>query len=245
MKLVKADLLDVRSSGKEIEGAVRIPYDKLKASVYELPKPGEALRVAKVGPDAEDAVQFLHSRGIVVQLEANFTYGQNWDTLRLWNPSPILEQYAHELEGKFLYEPGCGTGRNAVFASAAGARVIAADHLVDAIEKAVQLEAKYWPEGDVHWLEVDVDHHEPPECDVMLWAMYLPQNYKAHLEKVVHGGLLLIELPDGAKEPNQPYSLSIGILMQGLGEGWTLEHKSTMGSKKGSRVLAAIRKAAQ
>jgi SAM-dependent methyltransferase len=76
---------------------------------------------------------------------------------RLWTVNPILEHQIGLSESRgTVLDLGCGQGRDAVWLAANGWRVIAVDHLPDAIERGKDLQARYAPESAIQWEVGDI-----------------------------------------------------------------------------------------
>lgn len=131
------------------EGVV-IPAEELPRRRYELPPPGSPIEVASVGPDTARAMEFLTNGGWLpqpVELVPRNS-GSQW---RLWHPNEFIVQSVAKLRVGTALDLGCGSGRNAIQLASLGWKVVAVDHLADALEIGRTLVASYQLTGSVEW----------------------------------------------------------------------------------------------
>ena len=90
---------------------------------------------------------------------------------RLWEVNPILARLisAKSLPGTAI-DLGCGQGRDAVWLAANGWKVIAVDHLPDAIERGKQLQARYAPDSSIQWEVGDIGEWQSCPSDLTYLA---------------------------------------------------------------------------
>lgn len=119
--------------------------------VHELPPPGAVVRVL-AGEGAELAQAALAEAGriavVVPDAPRSFDPGARY---RLWRPNEWVEETCANLPTGTAADFGCGSGRVAVWLAARGWRVLACDHLPDALDLGRDLLARYAPEGEVVW----------------------------------------------------------------------------------------------
>ncbi len=142
-----APVLDLRDAEEFLRSncadSVNIPFAELPSRMYELPGKGQELRIFHPDPATlMRASAFLRSRGYLVREIPKLELDSSGPTrLRLWRPSPLLEEALELYEG----EPGtaadlaCGSGREAVTLAGRGWQVDAIDVLPDALEQAKAL----------------------------------------------------------------------------------------------------------
>ena len=124
-----------------VPGSVHIPFAELPSRVHELPDRLEPLVL--VGDVPVGTESWLEHRGY--EVTQSLVVSPIIGAARLWSPVPIVERLAsvYDVRGLEVYEPGCGSGRNAVFLAELGANVTACDVLPDAIERATDLQTRY------------------------------------------------------------------------------------------------------
>jgi len=148
-------LLDVRGADEfrrgHAEDAASIPWEELGERTSELPASREApLLVWDSDPTrAEAAAAHLRSRGYVRAAVAPAHRGaparlaSGGAGVRLWSANPFLlaclPSLVEALRGGGAIDLACGSGREAVVLAEAGFRVLAFDHLPDALARAQAL----------------------------------------------------------------------------------------------------------
>jgi tellurite methyltransferase len=160
----KARLLDPRSANESAErpivGAVNIPLAELPDRTHELPSKGETILVAGVA-GATEAVAWLEAHGRTAVEDSDFEYGLS-PAGRLWEPNAFLLSVLPSLEPGTALDLGCGSGRDAVAMASFGWRVIAVDHLPDALEMGRDLERRYLGEHPpIDWRAMDLEKSLP------------------------------------------------------------------------------------
>jgi len=135
-------LLDPRpegaARGQAIRDSVNIPAGELAQRIYELPRKGESVGVARVEPWATEAVEALVALGRLAEFTDGFEYCEEGARGRLWKPNAFLEERLPGRAGSAL-DLACGVGRDAVYLASAGWRVDAVDHLPDALDRGREL----------------------------------------------------------------------------------------------------------
>lgn len=172
-RLVSYRLLDPRLAETARENpilhAVNIPFVELESRMHELPPRDEFIPVAATGEVAEECIAFLNSQGRKAALEPAYQYGEAppYEQGRLWRPNAFLMEQLDSLFPDLPDEPraldiGCGSGRDAVYLAAHGWRVTAIDRLPDALERGIDLEARYAPDAlPIEWIAHDLDDSLP------------------------------------------------------------------------------------
>lgn len=155
-------LLDPRPAAeaatRPVTNAVNIPANEITNRIYELPAPGETVIIANVDDHARNAFDILNTTRRRAELTENWSYASEPPPrdLRLWSPSPFLEEMTAALTPGTALDIGCGTGRDAVFLANRGWNVVAVDILPDALDRARKLEQRYSTnKTPIHWHEAD------------------------------------------------------------------------------------------
>lgn len=134
-------------------------WPDLEARRHELPPRGSSLGV--VG-DPPAWLRETFDVSVVEQGDGN---------RRLWTVNPILERVVNErTQPGTVIDLGCGQGRDAVWLAANGWRVIAVDHLPDAIERGRDLQARYAPESVIQWEVGDLADWQSSPVDLAYMA---------------------------------------------------------------------------
>lgn len=90
---------------------------------------------------------------------------------RLWTVNPILERVVKKRnQPGTVIDLGCGQGRDAVWLAANGWRVVAVDHLPDAIERGRDLQARYAPGSAIQWEVGDLADWQSHPADLAYMA---------------------------------------------------------------------------
>ncbi len=90
---------------------------------------------------------------------------------RLWTVNPILERVVKKrIQPGTVIDLGCGQGRDAVWLAANGWRVVAVDHLPDAIERGRDLQARYAPGSSIQWEVGDLADWQSHPADLAYMA---------------------------------------------------------------------------
>ncbi|MCA9242878.1 MAG: class I SAM-dependent methyltransferase [Phycisphaerales bacterium] len=163
--LALTDLLDPRPESDPpvtpICDSVRIPVNQLGRRVAELPPAGAGLRVADIGRESFEAVDWLIANDRRAAVTTDFRLADSSLSVstkrRLWRPAAFVESVVTRLEAERRRDAhdspaaligagvdlACGVGRDAVFAASAGFRMLGVDVLPDAIERADALAERY------------------------------------------------------------------------------------------------------
>lgn len=172
-RLVSYQLLDTRTAETAQENpilqAVNIPFVELEARMHELPPRDEVIPVTATGAVAKESVAFLIRQGRKAVLESDYQVGKPppYEQGRLWRPNAFLMEQLDSLFPDLPDEPraldiGCGSGRDAVCLATHGWRVTAIDRLPDALERGIDLEARYSPDAlPIEWIAHDLDDSLP------------------------------------------------------------------------------------
>jgi tellurite methyltransferase len=185
-----------------LRAAVHIPLDELPARVHELPPRGAQLTVVGPRDPAAAALDWLQKHGRCATYGGSGIPGNPHTGLvqgRLWSPSASLEALLPQLRPGIALDLGCGTGRDAVFLSAAGWRVLGIDRLPDALARAADLARQYAPpDAEICWLCRDLRESawSPPEAaDLVLMSRYFdPAVAERARSWLKPGGHMLIDL---------------------------------------------------
>ncbi|MBL8877630.1 MAG: methyltransferase domain-containing protein [Phycisphaerales bacterium] len=124
-----------------IRDAVNIPLGELARRTHELPPPSDTISIAT------DQALYVRTSNALMALGRTCSHISEFDHEtapsttrgRLWRPSAFVERAARTLSPGRAIDVGCGTGRDAVFLAAGGWRVVAIDHLPDAIHRGLGL----------------------------------------------------------------------------------------------------------
>jgi rhodanese-related sulfurtransferase len=180
-----ARLLDLRAASeferRHIPGSVSIPAAELEGRTHELPPRHRLLLVvAATAAEARRQAERLRERGWLrsVPLLAPADAGEGpWEPGpsrgALWEPTPIVEQWAERLPAGPVCDLGCGSGRNAVYLAQRGHAVTAIDRLPDALALAERLAQRHG--AALRTLALDLGHARPPlpaEADPTAGAGY-------------------------------------------------------------------------
>lgn len=157
---------------------MNIPVGELAGRVHELPPRHGAVVVAEV-EGASEAVQFLGSIGREASVSDAWGYGERIASGRLWSPNSFLLDVASQLEPGLALDLGCGSGRDAVALAGLGWRVIAVDHLPDALSLGADLAQRYLRSGEaarIEWRCANLEDGTfviPGDCDLVAMFWYL------------------------------------------------------------------------
>ena len=150
-----ARIVDLRPAGefetRHIPGSVSIPAGELDARIHELPpRPRRLVVVAGTAEEARRQTERLRERGWLrcVPLLAPAIEGPGpWEAGSsrgaLWEPTPVVRQWAERIPPGPVLDLGCGSGRDAVFLAMRGHVVTAIDRLPDALETAGRLAERH------------------------------------------------------------------------------------------------------
>ena len=161
MKAINTPLIDCRTTLDFITGhqvsACNLPVSELPQRMHELPDSSQAITLAGDADAVAQAQTFLISKGYVVQAVrlydvatiAQLTQQDDWvmgaNTQRLWQPSPLIHRFVHELmplhgfkAGKGL-DIGCGSGRDLVYCAMHGWQMTGMDVQPAAVARAQAL----------------------------------------------------------------------------------------------------------
>lgn len=140
-------------------GAVCIPAAELRARMHELPDPSVPLRLCGDDLSLAAASGFLVGKGYAVleqircdaAWEASLRATGRWETgnpkRRLWQPSPLVQQFVQEYMPRYGIVAGkgmdaaCGAGRDAVYLALHGWHMVGIDYRQDALQRVAQLAA--------------------------------------------------------------------------------------------------------
>ncbi|HVL38307.1 MAG TPA: class I SAM-dependent methyltransferase, partial [Fimbriimonadaceae bacterium] len=203
--LIHVDLLDPRpeavAAACPLAASVNIPADQLPMRRYELPRRGEAVKIAALeGADA--AMEPLRDADLVPMIEHDLVFGGPAQRARLWEPSSFLEETLPHLTTGTALDLGCGAGRDSVFLAAHGWTVQAVDRLPDALEIGRGLAARYLERGEIDnlvWLNLDLDArpvadiHPQPDLAIMFRFLHHP-TLAALPSLLAPGGSVLLEV---------------------------------------------------
>ncbi len=168
--------------------------------MHELPPRDEAIVVID-GSQAAEAIEFLVSRGRIARLAgedrhaADATHARAGRVTRLWQPNEFLMEVLPKLTPGTALDLGCGSGREAVALASEDWRVTAADLLPDALEKARDLQARYAPETNIDWLQIDLERQQlEGKYDLVTMFAYLNRPILQGIDKWLNtGGSFVIE----------------------------------------------------
>lgn len=170
-----ARLLDVRPAAdferRHLPGSVSIPADELEARTPELPPRRRLLLVAAATADeARRQAERLRARGWrrSVPLLAPADVGAGpWEAGpsrgALWEPTPIVAQWAERIPPGPVCDLGCGSGRDAVYLAQRGHAVTAIDRLPDALAMAASLARRH--DVTLRTLALDLRREPPPPAE--------------------------------------------------------------------------------
>lgn len=212
------DTVDVRRAGDfrigHFASAVSCPLGELPGRLHLLPDRREPLWVFGDDEELESALRLLHERGLATACPhpatASFAspreaVGAPWvggaERVRLWRPTGFLarvwEELAPELtaaaagrgaDAPLALDLACGSGRDAVWLSLSGCRVVGFDMLPDALARGreraeraraalralpVPPEVRFTPPA---WVRVDLEAGlpaRPESADLVLCARFL------------------------------------------------------------------------
>lgn len=148
-------MLDVRPAAavkqQPLAGAVSIPLDELGGRLFELPPKGAALRIVADGAEAQQrATQLITDAGWHVAQCVDSAAAAASDTTvcdRLWEPSPLVLEWAPHLEalcrGRVALDVGCGCGRDAAFLAARGWDFVGIDNRLKLTRQARELSIRH------------------------------------------------------------------------------------------------------
>ena len=179
--------------------SVNIPTGELVSRVHELPPRQRAVLLADV-EGAVDAALMLESIGRVVEVISAFEFDEGIVAGRLWSPNPFLLDIASQLAPGLAVDLGCGSGRDSVALAGLGWRVIAVDHLPDALALGEDLARRYLtPEeaARIEWRCADLESGSfvlPRGCDLisMFWYLNRPL-LRSAIGALARGGGLVLE----------------------------------------------------
>ena len=216
-------LLDPRETGaaraQPILDAVNIPLSELPSRTHELPPKNETVRVAAVGPLAEETVAWLVARGRHAELTQDFALGQA-SKGRLWRPNDFLLECLKGMKPGLALDIGCGTGRDAVALAALGWDVLAVDRLPDALARGRDLACRYLSKeayAKITWVASDVETELPGNesaFDLVTAFFYYRADLVAKMaDRLRPGGSLLLEVftppPSDFAATSRPWSIKI------------------------------------
>jgi SAM-dependent methyltransferase len=137
--------------------ACNLPADELPQRMHELPDSAQAITLAGNADAVAQANDFLVSKGYVVQrltiydethitqLKQQGDWHAGTESQRLWQPSPLIDCFVHELmplhgikAGKGL-DIGCGSGRDLVYCAMHGWQMTGVDVQPAAVARAQAL----------------------------------------------------------------------------------------------------------
>jgi len=219
-----------------ITGAVNIPLAELRTRTHELPPPGAPLFVVGPADLAEETIGWLAKGGRFAETLADWGYGVAAPG-RLWSPNEFLQACLPGLRPGNAVDLGCGTGRDAVALAAGGFRVLAIDHLPDALERGADLARRYAPESDIEWRRLDLERETvpwPEPLDLVVMFFHLNRMLLTQAEqRLAPGGSILVETfttlhrerhgkpsADLALQPGELAMLLSGLEVRQLDEGW-------------------------
>jgi tellurite methyltransferase len=199
-RLLPARFLDPRPASEShrapLEASAALPAADLADRAYELPPPGEAIRVLNLA-GADEAVSTLDRMGRRAERETQIPpLAPPNHRYRLWRPNPFLHEVASEVRPGRALDLGCGTGRDAVALAAEGWRVVGVDRLPDAIECARTLAQRYLPEGGPAWHVADLERESLPEgpYELVCLLFFIRRPLLARLpDLLAPGGIVVIE----------------------------------------------------
>ena len=191
-----ASWLDVReNSTPAIAGAVHIAFSELPDRVHELPARQQLIQVADAGPEAWEALDYLHATGRRAVLKKEFEFG-NVGLSRLWHPNKFLENSLEKIPVGNALELACGSGRDAVYLASLGYDVRAIDHLDDALELGRDLARRYLARPDsVTWVNEDLERPVAlGKFDLVTCFYYLNRTILSKASTLLNpGGHLMVE----------------------------------------------------
>ncbi len=200
-------LLDVRPGNayllRHIPGSVSIPAEELSWRTPELPPKWS--RFAVVAADAATArrvARELRARGWIGARHVSGTLDHwpgPWQTgparEMLWEPTPIVREWACRLPAGRVLDLGCGSGRDAVYLAWQGHHVTAVDLLPDALEKAADLARRCGVELALR--QMDLRRQRPSAerpYDIVCMVRFLDRTLLEWIpEALAPGGHLLLE----------------------------------------------------
>ena len=205
----EARYLDPRSveeaSVSPILDSANIPLHELLDRVGELPPPELVIRV--VGPDAlaSETVRLLREHGRKAIQIIKYRHGIDDVRRRLWWPNILLWQFEadHLFRNRRVGEAldlGCGGGRDAIFLASHDWKVVAVDHLPDAVERGQNLARRYISEDQqqrIEWQVADVlspDYSPGGPFDLITCLFFFDRALIARAQEWLKpGGVLLVE----------------------------------------------------
>ncbi len=141
---------------------------------------------------------------------------------RLWTVNPILARVVSSRSNPgTVIDLGCGQGRDAVWLAANGWRVIAVDHLPDAIERGKQLQARYAPGSAIQWETGDLADWLSFSSDLTYMA-YGPTRILNPATIVVTELLAVGFSPEHYARYNRPNFAD--LVTPGLAASWSAEY---------------------
>jgi rhodanese-related sulfurtransferase len=223
----EARILDLRLASefehRHIPGSVSIPAGELDARTPELPPRTRLLLVVAATPaEARRQAERLRERGWLrcAPLLAPATEGAGpWEAGpsrdALWEPTPIVQQWAERIPAGPVCDLGCGSGRDAVYLAQRGHAVTAIDRLPDALALAERLAERHG--ATLRTLALDLRRAPPPLAAeggyaAVLMIRFLQRELFPWIAGALRvGGLFLLETyladppaADDARAPGAP-----------------------------------------
>jgi len=209
--------------------SVNIPLDELAQRRNELPRKGRTLQVAASEELYREAQRVLLSLGINGEAPTALDWRVGPRPRgRLWSPSEFLLREAPLIKQETAIDLGCGSGRDAVWLAANGWKVMAIDHLSDAIDMARDLERRYLAQPSINWRPEDYLASKPQAFDLIFCSFSFRKPLTNKLIDFAHEGTVALietftlEHRRTFNKPKEEAVLAIEEL-QGL-EKWTIEH---------------------
>lgn len=228
MPLPKRQFLDPRplaeALAEPIVGAVNIPWEELPLRAHELPPPRETVRIV-ASPTLSRIVGDWLEKGGRVWESVPFERTDAYTSGRLWSPHPLVESFATSQAPGIAWDLGCGSGRDAIYLASCGWKVIAIDHLADAVERGQLSATRLLEEGAklIEWRAESVSARAIPEgnVDLALMIFFLKRDALARTaQRLAPGGSILLETytPTHRLQTGKPKDATLAMDARGARE---------------------------
>ncbi len=219
MKVITPVLIDCRPKQTFIAGhalaAANLPAAELAQRMHELPDTTQAITLMGDAASLTIAREFLVGKGycvlheirddgeIVAQLKQQGQWQEGDVSQRLWQPSPLIHRFVHELMPKYGMSSGkgleiaCGSGRDLVYCAMHGWQMMGVDVQPAAVARAqaLAISQQVSIETQVRDLETGVDpfaDFADGSFDLISVARYLHRSLFPVIKRVLASGGVVV-----------------------------------------------------